>query len=263
MRVVSMALIDMSYLLVSAISIGVAFLTRYWVGFGYINSVLLLLLLYLAIVRIPLVLNWSSNLYGSVFTRVFFFQVFSIISYAICYNESDAIGDKFQTYWDALYFSATTWTTLGYGDISPIGNVRLLSSIQALTGLSTLPVLASVIWLYCERRLWSKSQEEQGNENYQLTTNSALGFFVEIDSDKTKEEQRQRDKIKLNPCACAESDPFIEKYYDIIGVLTPLPKFVVICRNCGEFSKTRRNAYLAAWAWNTKRHNKALQRTSR
>lgn len=263
MRVISMALIDMSYFFISAISIGIAFLTCYWVGFGYINSILLLFLLYLTIVRIPLILNWSSNLYGSVFARVFFFQVFSIISYAICYNESDALEGKFQSYWDALYFSATTWTTLGYGDICPTGNVRLLSSIQALTGLSTLPVLASVVWLYCERRLWGKSQEEQGKENYQLTTDSALGFFVEIESDKTKEEQRKRDKIKLNPCTCAESDPFIDKYYDIIGVLTPLAKFVVICRNCGEFSKSRRNAYLAAWAWNTKKHNKTLQRTSR
>ncbi|WP_286235816.1 potassium channel family protein [Thalassotalea sediminis] len=258
MRVVSMALIDMSYLLISAISIGVAFLTQYWIGFGYVNAVLLLFLLYLAIVRIPLVLNWSSNLYGSVFTRVFFFQVFSIISYAICYNESPALSGKFEDYWDALYFSATTWTTLGYGDINPIGNIRLLSSIQALTGLSTLPVLASVIWLYCERRLWDKSQEEQGKEDYQLTTDSALGHFVEIESEKTKEEQRKRNKIKLNPCNCDNSEPFIEKYFDIIGVLTPLANFIVICKGCGEFSKPKKNAYLAAWAWN--RHNKALKR---
>lgn len=256
MRVVSMAMVDMSYFLISAICIGIAFLTQYWVGFGYINSLLLFFLLYLTIVRIPLVLNWSSNLYGSVFTRVFFFQIFSIIIYAISYNESAAIGDKFLSYWDALYFSATTWTTLGYGDISPVGNIRLLTSIQALTGLTTLPVLASVIWLYCERRLWNKSQEEQGEEDYQLTTDSALGFFVEVESDKIKEEQKQRDKIKLKPCTCSNSDPFIEKYYDIIGVLTPLANFIVICRNCGEFSKSRRNAYLAAWAWNTKRHNK-------
>jgi len=173
------------------------------------------------------------------------------------------MGDEFESYWDALYFSATTWTTLGYGDISPTGNVRLLTSIQALTGLSTLPVFASVIWLYCERRLWSKSQEDQGKENYQLTTDSALGFFVEVESEKTIKEQMQRDKIKLKACSCSESNPFIEKYYDIIGVLTPLAKFVVICKGCGEFSKPRRNAYLAAWAWNFKRHNKALQQTSR
>ncbi|EMC0409338.1 two pore domain potassium channel family protein [Vibrio fluvialis] len=263
MRVVSMVLIDMSYFIVSVICIGIAFLTQYWVGFGYLNSVLLLFLLYLAIIRIPLVLNWSSNLYGSVFTRVFFFQVFSIVVYAISYYQSATMGDKFDSYWDALYFSATTWTTLGYGDINPTGNIRLLTSIQALMGLSTLPVLASVIWLYCERRLWSKSQEDQGKENYQLITDSALGFFVEVESEKTLKEQMQRDKIKLKACSCSESNPFIEKYYDIIGVLTPLAKFVVICKGCGEFSKPRRNAYLAAWAWNFKRHNKALQRTSR
>ncbi|HGF5158830.1 TPA: potassium channel family protein [Vibrio parahaemolyticus] len=252
MRVLSMALIDLSYISISVLCIGIAFLTEYWVGFGYVNSALLLCLLYLAIVRIPLVLNWSSNLYGSVFIRVFSFQVFSIFVYAISYNESVAMGGKFESYWDALYFSATTWTTLGYGDISPIGSIRLLTSIQALTGLSTLPVLASVIWLYCERRLWSKTQEEQGTENYQLTTDSALGVFIEVESEKTKKEQDKRNTIRLNPCSCSTSEPFIEKYYDVIGVLTPLAKFVVICRGCGAFSKSKRNAYLAAWMWNKK-----------
>ena len=252
MRVVTMALIDTSYFLISALCIGIAFLTEYWIGFGYLHAVLLLFLLYLAIVRIPLVLNWSSNLYGSVFMRIFFFQVFSILTYAISYNVSVAIGNEFESYLDALYFSATTWTTLGYGDISPIGNVRLLTSIQALTGLLTLPVFASVIWLYCERRLWSKTQEEKDKEDYQLTTESALGFFKEVESNKTREEQKKRDKIKLKQCSCKKSAPYIEKYYDILGVLTPLPKFVVVCKNCGEFSKSRRNAYLAAWAWNKK-----------
>ena len=258
-----MALIDVSYFLISALCIGLAFSSKYWIGFGYLHAIMLLSLLYLLIVRIPLALNWSSNLYGSVFTRLFFFQVFSIVTYAVCYNGSEAIGYKFDSYWDALYFSATTWTTLGYGDISPAGNVRLLTSIQALTGLSTLPVIAAVIWLYCERRLWGKTQEEKDKEDYELTTNSALGYFVEVESDKTREEQKRRDKIKLKGCNCEKSDPFIEKYYDILGVLTPLPKFVVVCRNCGSFSKPRRNAYLAAWSWNTKRHNKAIQWTSR
>ena len=70
MRVVSMVLIDMSYLLISAISIGVAFLTQYWIGFGYVNAVLLLFLLYLAIVRIPLVLNYSRIFLSSIFDNL-------------------------------------------------------------------------------------------------------------------------------------------------------------------------------------------------
>ena len=76
-------------------------------------------------------------------------------------SADDAFSSEFDLIWDAVYFSATTWTTLGYGDISPLGGMRLLTSLQALTGLSTLPIMASVIWLYCERRLWKKTQEEK------------------------------------------------------------------------------------------------------
>lgn len=250
MRVVSMSMIDVGYWIVSVICIALAFLSAHWIGFAYFHAVLLLVLLYLAIVRIPLVLNWSGNLYGSVFTRIFFFQAFAIMSYAICYTRAPDMAAKFRSFSDALYFSATTWTTLGYGDVSPTGNVRLLTSIQALTGLSTLPVLASVIWLYCERRLWKKSQDEKDVEGYEVTTNSALGYFVEIENDRTREDQKTRDRIKLRPCTCEGSSPFIEKYFDIVGRWPPLARFHVICTGCGAFTKSKFNAHLAAWEWN-------------
>jgi hypothetical protein len=250
MRVVTMALIDMSYWLLSLLAVVAAFLTRYWVGFGFLCAGLLLCLLYLAIVRIPLVLNWSSNLYGSVFGRVFFLQFFSIATYALCYVSDRGFSSKFETYWEAVYFSATTWTTLGYGDISPVGSIRLLTSFEALTGTSTLAVLASVIWLYCDRRLLHRTQEEKDVAGYELTTDSAMGYFVEVDCDRVRKEQCRRDQIRLRACACSDSRPFIEKYYSIVGRLTPLPRFHVVCRGCGAFSKPRLNAYLAAWAWN-------------
>ena len=36
---------------------------------------------------------------------------------------------------DFFYFSATTYTSTGYGDLTPTGNLRLLATIEALTGL--------------------------------------------------------------------------------------------------------------------------------
>jgi len=35
---------------------------------------------------------------------------------------------------DAIYLSATTYTTLGIGDLAPVGAVRLVSGMEALTG---------------------------------------------------------------------------------------------------------------------------------
>ncbi len=41
------------------------------------------------------------------------------------------VGD----YWNNLYFSVVTFTTLGYGDFRPIGTVRILASVEALLGI--------------------------------------------------------------------------------------------------------------------------------
>ena len=46
----------------------------------------------------------------------------------------DAIGSV--DYWDALYFSVVTFTSLGYGDISPIGAARLVACVEVMLGLA-------------------------------------------------------------------------------------------------------------------------------
>lgn len=38
-------------------------------------------------------------------------------------------------FYDCLYFSLTTYTTLGYGDIFPVGDLRVLTGIEAITGI--------------------------------------------------------------------------------------------------------------------------------
>ena len=40
-----------------------------------------------------------------------------------------------EDYWNNLYFSVVTFTTLGYGDFRPIGKIRVLASIEAFLGI--------------------------------------------------------------------------------------------------------------------------------
>ena len=52
---------------------------------------------------------------------------------------------------DAVYFSYTTFTTLGYGDIEPLGALRYLTGIEALAGLVLITWSASFLYMEMQR----------------------------------------------------------------------------------------------------------------
>lgn len=52
-----------------------------------------------------------------------------------------------------LYFSAETYTSLGFGDLTPVGPVRLLVGTEALNGLLLITWTASFTYL-CMERFW-------------------------------------------------------------------------------------------------------------
>ena len=52
---------------------------------------------------------------------------------------------------DCVYFSFTTFTTLGFGDIQPIGDLRYLTGIEALTGLVLITWTASFLFVEMQR----------------------------------------------------------------------------------------------------------------
>jgi len=51
----------------------------------------------------------------------------------------------------ALYFSAETYTSLGFGDVVPDGPLRLLAGAEALNGLLLIGWSASFLYLEMER----------------------------------------------------------------------------------------------------------------
>ncbi len=56
---------------------------------------------------------------------------------------------------DIVYFSGVTFTTIGYGDVVPIGPARFMAAMEALTGLVLIAWSAS--FTYVEMgRFWRK-----------------------------------------------------------------------------------------------------------
>ena len=67
-----------------------------------------------------------------------------------------------------IYFSFTTYTTVGYGDYVPVGPVRLLSQIEALVGLVLIACSASYIFIIMQdywrthaRRIRAESRDRK------------------------------------------------------------------------------------------------------
>ncbi len=56
---------------------------------------------------------------------------------------------------DCSYFSFTTYTTLGYGDIEPSGYLRFLAGLESLTGLVMITWSASFVFLEMQK-YWPK-----------------------------------------------------------------------------------------------------------
>ncbi|MCH9698479.1 MAG: potassium channel family protein [Gammaproteobacteria bacterium] len=57
---------------------------------------------------------------------------------------------------DCAYFSFTTYTSLGYGDIAPLGYLRYLAGLEALTGLVMITWTASFMFIEMQK-FWSRS----------------------------------------------------------------------------------------------------------
>lgn len=50
-----------------------------------------------------------------------------------------------------IYFSAETYTSLGYGDVVPTGDLRLIAGVEALNGLLLIGWSASYTYIAMER----------------------------------------------------------------------------------------------------------------
>lgn len=54
---------------------------------------------------------------------------------------------------DLFYFSAVTYTSLGYGDLVPTGNLRFMAIVEALTGLIMIAWTTSFTFLVMQKSL--------------------------------------------------------------------------------------------------------------
>jgi hypothetical protein len=94
-------------------------------------------------------MQWAKSLallivagYGEKPLRVLLNAGLTIVLYGLVYQWFGAIDDK--SFVSCLYFSAITFTTVGYGDLAPHGALRLVAASEALAG-----ILLCGLFLFC------------------------------------------------------------------------------------------------------------------
>lgn len=64
---------------------------------------------------------------------------------------------------DVVYFSGITFSTVGYGDVVPVGPARFMSAMEALTGLVLIAWSASFTYFEMQRFWRQRNSESPSN----------------------------------------------------------------------------------------------------
>jgi len=159
-----MAMLRMAYWLCIIFSATLPF-----TGTGmYFVPVILLFMLGLTVSTIPLSIAWGEETYGNMLLQCIVNIMYSIFIYSIFYIKSGLVVNGEMVTVDlstAIYFSGTTWTTVGYGDISAPEEIRLLTTIEAINGYLAMAILMALIVLWLDDALRSARNYKQWVSN--------------------------------------------------------------------------------------------------
>lgn len=94
-------------------------------------------------------------IFGALGSHLAQISLFALAFYVLHHTlQLGLIGGRFDSSFATyLYFSAETYTSLGFGDIFPAGEIRILAGVEALTGLLMISWSASFSYLEM-RRFW-------------------------------------------------------------------------------------------------------------
>lgn len=103
--------------------------------------------------------RWRINILilGALATHVVEMSLFSLGYALLCHNDwcghiQNSAGEASTDY---FYFSFVVFTSLGFGDLTPVGSIRMMTAIETLTGLVLIGWTAS--FLFVEMQHWAEN----------------------------------------------------------------------------------------------------------
>ena len=98
------------------------------------------------------------GVFGALIAHAFEIWIFAVAYYFMNFLDGwgNLIGNFDGSFMDCGYFSFTVFSTVGFGDIEPIGNLRYLTGIESLTGLVLITWSASFLYFEMQRH-WNSA----------------------------------------------------------------------------------------------------------
>ncbi|MGB5593444.1 MAG: ion transporter [Crocosphaera sp.] len=121
---------------------------------GFIDFRFIRLLRWFRVLRLLRLIKFETSLFriksedGIVLVRIFLilFSLIFIYSGAIYQVEHYSNPTVFKTFFDALYFSVVTMTTVGFGDVIPLSEAgRILTVLMIFSGVILIPWQLSIL----------------------------------------------------------------------------------------------------------------------
>ncbi|MEN9704570.1 MAG: hypothetical protein RLZZ393_449 [Pseudomonadota bacterium] len=98
------------------------------------------------------------TLLGVHITEIWMFGI-AIRLLLLVHGSGHVVGMAMPNFMDSVYLSAITYTTVGFGDLVPVGALRFLSGTEALTGLVLITWSASFTYIEMEK-FWRRQRGE-------------------------------------------------------------------------------------------------------
>lgn len=135
---------------INTIIIGIAIIIHF--------EALNLLSLWLPLLKIKPRLRVLIGVFGALFAHIIEIWLFAFAFYFKIQSHyfGSLEGNFNHTLMDCSYFSFTSYTSMGTGDIIPTGDLRFLAGLEALTGLVLISWTASFMFLEMQK-LWKAS----------------------------------------------------------------------------------------------------------
>ena len=116
---------------------------------GAASALLLIPLIYMVIILFEAVLHYHNKarepllLMGFAFVSIFL-MMYTFATILYMNNLVIGPGGEFPPFYDVFYFSGVTWTTVGYGDYTPVGVGKALSIFESMLGWVLMSLITAI-----------------------------------------------------------------------------------------------------------------------